>query len=784
MTADAGAVDASSALMLVESAGTGGIVERLAAVATIDSTFYALRASGDQDSLRRAQLRFPATSDASRVAAIVDGTYLFVYAVAPVGGVLAVDVKAPPAKPQAGDNPMTAAGDVQYFVLTPKGAAGLVRPAGAAVTAAWHPSSPALDGATPPRAVVAGEGNRPCLAGGEMPVELQTCRMNAKGSVQVSWSSYETIPTTSVDAVIAAVETAMTAYRDLGLDGAVIGANAPVRVIIREGDDTPTYKVAVSSVYIGSVTAGALGEADKALELKHELMHLVEDDGYAMIWGYWNADKHWWLEMAADVGTFFIDAAAEQRIASVYGRSSLNDMHTLIFQVSPFTWSNDEQYVQSLLVRANICDAGCPLTKASFVQAVNGGSYPYADSAKRAALRTNMDAWAQAILTGTIDGTTVAALASGTSTGDFLAVGVGKAGEVKFDTNSYPPQIAKDTGIITAVLKPDSVYPLLIASGATATEASGRDLGVGAPVMVRIAPGPEIYYQLDGGRITHADGTAELVLGPVQAGIGAPKLRIVAVAKAAEATFKATVEPADLQGDWLFTATSASGASVTGDPSCSESTSTDTGSGNTLSILNGLSQAAAGYGSYVATDPKSPGSLAWTLEKGQSMDKVGGEGGTYESTLVFGKDGALMHTVLVIPPPKATGDVAPPVGLLVMVPLAGGLVVRRRRRLGAILAMLLVGALVQGCMGVTIYGTITYDQTYTKLEYVARTGANTKPVWHLSGAKGPATADLTVIAVTTDESGKDTTETVHCVGTMAIVSGADSFKDGVIKPEK
>ncbi|NTW97783.1 MAG: hypothetical protein HGB28_04450, partial [Oscillochloris sp.] len=115
------AVERGGKLELIAADGAGWLVDQLDGVALRETPFYALQLSGADDSRQPVELRLPAAGPDSRVAALVDGSYLFVYGVEPAGSSLTIRVNVPPASPpDLGGDPIAVAGSVQYIVIGPR----------------------------------------------------------------------------------------------------------------------------------------------------------------------------------------------------------------------------------------------------------------------------------------------------------------------------------------------------------------------------------------------------------------------------------------------------------------------------------------------------------------------------------------------------------------------------------------------------------------------------------------------------------------------------------------
>lgn len=646
-----------------------------------------------------------------------------------------------------------------------------------------HAPPPGTPGAMQLHAVV----TVPCTAGGDIPVDLPRCRDNAAGSIRVTWTEDGLIDETVAAAVIEAADLGMTRYRDLGLTSAAIDRTNVLNIRVQPGDDSPMYSWKTGTIWIGAVAAkklvgsGVGVTTESRLELWHELFHWIEDEQYYMGWARINGDYTWWLETAAEVGVGLIDANGMERNASLYGRSTLDDMRTLVTQIAPYQWITSEQYGQALLLRANICDEGCPLTLASFVAAINAGTYPLQATDARAGVRRNMQRYATYLLTGRLPGLdTNAPLAAGVN-GDAIALVASKAAPWELRTTSYAPQVDKTAWTVTAPLAADSAYPLLVAGSPAASDATGTGLPPGQPAMLTVDPGVELVYVLADGKVRRHDGAKPLVITPIHANLGEPMVRLVAYTKGEPATLTARLEPIDLTGDWLFTLKGGrliSNTCPSEDDSASEVTDAD--------ILAQLMRWVAPRGSSTVPDAQQPGELEWTLGPGKNLRVEPGEPElTYEATVSVEPTRVVAHVELGIPRAGKGGAaiVGPALAAVVMLPL-GAFAIRHRRRVLAGLALLVMASLISGCAGFGISGTITADLAFTKLQSMGQKVPQKKPTWKVSGGSGTMILDLTIDIESTNAKGKVTKESQHCVAEIAIKAAGALYRDGVLKPPK
>ncbi len=626
-------------------------------------------------------------------------------------------------------------------------------------------------------------------------IEVENCRLAADGSVKVFWDDPALIDAATADALIDSTIEAMGRYEGLGLLAADISGINQVDIAVLPGDGSPSYSWRLGTISLGAEAAKQLAafSTSATLELWHELFHSIEDEEYTMGYGAIFGDSTWWLETAAEVGTFLIEPAAVTFEANLYGRSTLADMTTLIFSRSPLQWDTEE-YAQAQRVWASMCPSGCAFTRESFVAAINAGTYPLTDSATRTAFADGIERYAKYALTGELgDVATVLPFATGDRVGDHLAII--KAKDTKpwqLRSNSYAPQIDVGTGVIHAQIEADSIYPLLVASGTAGEGVTGGSYPPGQPAMLVVEPGAEYWYTVDGGAVQHHDGQSELVLGPLHSALGIGKVRFVAVAREAPATFTAHLDPVDLSGDWVFAASK----SKLVDSTCKESADLAKQI-QQKDVIGLLSQLAATKGTYV---PAKPDELTWDQQKPFKLDPKQPGGFFYVSDVQVNDEDIIAH--LEFSTEKIGKDAGMPIGLAVALVPFGLLSLVRRKRAAAFVAVLVIASLASGCVGVgDIKLSASADFRFTHLEWTggptaagaavgtAKTAKSKKKTkstkgdqsrWKLSGGQGKGVVDYTV-TISSGE-GKNTKETSdRCVLTFSFANGATVYPDNVVK---
>jgi hypothetical protein len=360
---------------LIASSAQGTLADALSRDFTIETPFYAIVA--DNDGRGRASLTLPAATPDSRVAVVIDTTYLAILDTQPVNGVLhveaAVTPKTLPDTPVPGT---TRDGSIHYVVLRAK--------SGSAASPAGTGSALGLNLA--PRRAYAAEASQTntymsCLA--LFTRSSQRCRTD--GRVYVMWLGEALLETTHVDAIIAQTSGIMKAYADKGFTAA--GSNASLWIVVDRSVSAPQYSIRSEVIYLPLDSATSISGDKARRELAHELFHWIQDEAYAMTAAALSGAKTWWLETTAENGVFLIDNRALEYNLHHYGQTTVNGA-MLGFQAAPFTWGrNDEaRYVHAQLLKVNMCEysTDCPISEKDMIWAINRGRYPLNDAAAQA----------------------------------------------------------------------------------------------------------------------------------------------------------------------------------------------------------------------------------------------------------------------------------------------------------------------------------------------------------------------------------------------------------------
>ncbi len=786
LSASAELLDSSGGLQMVSGQGQGSLAEALNQIFSVETGYYAVTAA--QDGRGHADLTFPARTQDSRVAVVIDDTYVTVLDVPPKDGKL--HVKGFIGPQQIPDPPpfgVARGGSRHYMVIGP--AAGGISPGSNMLARLLAPPVASAEG--PYRSCFGYPAPRP---GGYSTVPItEYCRTNAPGTIHVTWSSAIAFPEESADNVVRALEGLMQSYNAKKFSAANLQPSAPMIVVIDATINAPQYNPKNGVIYLPPDTATSAQGAGR-LELAHELFHWIEDEEYLATIAALSGPKSWWLEMAAENGVFLIDNTALDNNLTKYGQVAARDNVVLGLQVAPYAWawSEEARYVQAQLVKVNMCDSeACAISEAGFVAAINAGTYPFDSDDARTRLSRNLDDYARYLIGSAPERANTAiplgaAVSNGGSYGDTIHVSRTSRREFDISSSSYPPQTAEVAGkngpvgfTIKAAIEADGVYPLRVSNGAAAPNASGpRGPAPSWPVMLKIEPGTELFYRLGNGPPVYHNGKSELTLGPIHDKIGHPLVRVVAFARGKAGVINAKVEVIDLRGDWVLLPGQIRSNSVQCISTNPDSSSSDPTEFPKFATY--LSAAMAPKGSYVI---KEANELEFQLDPGMTLSDDPDDRSELEAIGLIGPDNIQGQLRFYAPKPEG-GMYASTLALTV---LPVGLVAWRvRRRAIRIAAVLMIGLLLAGCIGITMYGTIDTRYILDKAEYIGKGDKQGEPLWRISRGTGTSTIDFTieVEVAPVNEDDKPTKDTMKCTGSMQYDMVVEIYKDGVIKPDE
>lgn len=751
------ALEEGSGVELIASAAQGSLADALNQAFAIETPFYSVVA--EHDGRGRATLALPAAGPDSRAAVVIDNQYLAILDVRPADGVLRIDAFiAPKTLPDAPAPGIARNGSIHYVVVRPK-------PGSAASPAG---TSGVLGLNLAPRRAYAADVYRECGT---------LCRTD--GRIYLMWGLHVPLKSTDVGAIITQVDTLIQAYANKGLRAAQ--SRNPIYIAVVPGVRNPAYSTMNGTIYLPMDSVTSIFTDEGRRELAHELLHWIQDEEYAMTLAALSGAKTWWLETTAENGVFLIDNGALEYNLQHYGQTTVDRPAFLGFQATPFTWSrNDEaRYIHAQLLRVNMCTGdACAISEQGMIQAINSGTYPLNDTAFQAKIRANLDDYARYLVGAAPErtNTTISlhnVVLTGDTFGDVIWVKqniLGARQEFFLESSSDAPQIKQENPkdrpseyIINAPIDQGGVYPLQVISGGTGNPTW--------PVMLIIEPGIELLYRLDDEPVVHHKGDAQLVLGPIQATMGYRKVRVVALGRNETNTFKAAVRLVDLQGDWLLIPGDVRSNSVV----CSgDDASVDPAKLTQLSTT--LSAGMAQRGSYTWNGLNE---LAFVLEPGMTLTDDPDDHSQIEAIGLIGPDNIQGILRLVVPPP-ATGGAQPGVLLLVATP-SGVLAWRARRRVFLALTVLILGAFLAGCVGVSVHGSVDTRYVLGRLEYIGKGDAVGEPLWRIS--KGVATTDVDLtITVATEMIGDEQPQeqTTLCKGRIDHDIVVEIYKDGAI----
>jgi hypothetical protein len=769
---------------LEASAASGALLDAIGKKYAMDSPFYRAYGQGGNSGRGGATISFATANPASRLLAVIDGEFVVPLPAVPLNGAIALPVRLGPQ--DAGGLPWVGAGeagnDLRYVLVTPK------------MSAAPGEQPAAGRGVAGLAAPAAQDDYRAHCSNDDK--DLPPICFSPGGDVSVVWSRYllPDFPEDSGYKLALAVREIMKRYAAEGFEVAKFPVNHYVMLRVTGTGSTPAYSVQSQVLYIPLDIARNVvkGEVDHAL--MHELAHWIEHEAYWMWLRGFGSGFRWWIEMAAENMVMLLDPSYATLHLAKYGKQALPD-GTLVLQHAAYEWIWDEGYVQAHLVRVNMCDSSvCPFSKASFVDAINQGTYPLDDAGARLLVSGNQKDFARYLLGAAplvANKSATVAAQTGAEYSQYINVVKNVKGDFIIDRLGEAPQIVRvgdgmqSAATIRAPLERDGVYPLYLASGAGGNTAS-------YPVQLRVQPGVELMYRLGDGEPYYYDGKKELVIGPIHKTMGAPDLRLVAMGKTSGQVFQARVEVVDLQGAWLVTPKKVLQSSI----ACSNVKPGDTASldANSAATLHGWASAmgryaldASGKTLVWVKDPDAIAAISKTIDFQMSGTvDLGMDGMRLRANVdVPKKTNSLPLGLAWGPPADAPMEGAPPLalGLALVGPPAAVLSWRAsRKRLALVCMVAAIAVLVTGCLG--IYGTIGSDLVFTKMEYqggqetaVIKTSGfpTTMPLWVLNG-KGTYSTNVNVVVGT-----KDNPRTEVCAGSTEVEVEARIYKSARIQ---
>jgi hypothetical protein len=743
---------------------------------------YAYAVTAESVGPGRPTLRIPAGAPGSRLAMLVDNRYLGVLDVAPQDGQFVIDPRlAAPQSASPYPSPKAEEQASQYLVVIPK-QAGALRP-GAGGT--FKLASPLPAGA---------DGNS-CVA---ERFTLNHCWRNPESSVYVFWkddypAELKNQDYLRVGDVIKAVADIMKAYQSQGYAHAGISSSYRVDVVMDAGVSEPFYSPRSGNLYLPWDIASKIGDASSRCTLAHELFHWMEDEEYRMLAAYYSHPKSWWLETAAENGTFRLDAACIEKNLVGYGKVETEE-NMLAFQSRPLVWAGGEgaRYVHAQQLYLSICPgASCAMTPEAFVQAINSGTYPM-DSGALAAYEGAAGDTARyligaAPLSTRSDASIPPSAISGEGFGDYAILKKTSQGFV-MESGMTSSQFKKNGDQelkIEATLQKGGVYPLWVANGKGTPYAAKSATGL--PGVLKVEPGPAFWVKMDDKDPVLYKGDAPVVLGAISDQVGIGRLRIAAYAPAKDEAFRATLGIADLSGDWM---SAAPPHFVFKSGSCGDSSETDTSSLEKaesdpfLIILGGM-------GAFAKDPAVQDGShLIWQASQELPERTI------IESDVTLKPEMVELKYRIEIPKKEGDGQAFWLPGSAARPYLAGageprgpfqfggrgagwlllagvgvgslGLLrkpAELRRWLPAAVLLALSVVLLAGCAGFDFYGTIEGTYTFKKLEAIdpKDNPADTPPrTWKLSDGSGIVNMNITMVSTTTGEDGQEVTTESPC----------------------
>jgi len=769
-----------------------------------DSNFYQIIADGENDGTGSALFTVPAEKKIALLMEVFDDKYLAFTEIPIQNGEISVNIPIGSAETDSADESLSMNGNMRFSIIQ------------------FDPPTSSLETGHFASPIQAAD---PLSCGIDIKVESYSyqsvthtvdsfCRKNLSGTIRVMVYPKETpnITKEKIDPLVDIVESIMSTYQQKGFTAAVLkdAWQKRVSIIVESGSGDPYYSSANGLVHIPEDSLGSGYGKNLNYELAHELAHWVQDEAYNFTSSYWanlsglSSESKWWFETSAENMVFLYDTNAIERNLTTYGMTTPSTGNTP-FQFSPNQW-NDQLYLHAQLVKVFMCENeyACPVSEAGFVKAINEGTFPFEGDAI-SNIEKNMESYASyligdMVLSANSNIPKSNAIKTGSGYGEFITTKDDGKGGYSFSKTGYEPQmkeVSSEMGKkleIKALMEKGSVYPVTINSP------SGSNFGM--PLEVKISAGAPFLYQLGDDRVIYTDGTKEITLGPIHSVIGKQKLRIVAYAMNEPATFKATVQPLDLSGDWIVYSTGASGGDIQCDDD-SEGDSSETNYSETAmftSVYTSLPAAVTG----VFTPDNGQTGYTWTMSPGADM--TFGEDVALEinGSALIAKEGIRLQTKLTIPRKETNLTNSLPMlsgfGLISLITLFS---LHKKTRLVYTLMIIAGLILMTGCAGGFggMYGTLAADTTFTQLEAggdrTAQSIVQSLPGFSADDDSGPAawtnvkpkyvltgtavgTIDIKIITWSSDMVNGEVEQISTCSGTVNYGVIGMLFEDGNI----
>ena len=151
-----------------------------------------------------------------------------------------------------------------------------------------------------------------------------------------------------------------------------------------------------------------------------------------------------------------------------------------------------------------------------------------------------------------------------------------------------------------------------------------------------------------------------------------------------------------------------------------------------------------------------------------------------KGSVVIGPDNIQGRQRLAIDDP-AESD-AHPATVALAFPLIGALVWSSRRRIVLALVLLLLGALLAGCVGIGITGSAETNYKLTKIEYIGKGDVKGEPIWRISGGTSTTSIDLTAQVADPFSDKPPEEQVMQCKGQVETEMVIEIYKDGVFTP--
>jgi hypothetical protein len=511
----------------------GDLLDEIEQKYTLKSMFYHFAVQGTEDGVGWVELSFPTDDPNGRILAIVNGIYCFPLAEEPEEGQISVEALLGPE--EASEHPvetLVPGGDVRYALVSPKSE------------------------------MTAMQANQSTGLRFKEWANHFIC-VDDTSKISLAWLKTSSITREVGEAMLREIVRYRGDYAKLGFHAAKVTPKIYLRIIINNVFFNPAYAFQAKGMFLPDRFTYPFSDRERQA-IYHELFHWIEDWKYELHPSDKNKQtKLWWLEVAAENGTFLVDPGNIELNAKTYGRRVNSLGGPLGVQMSVLDWAKHDaaRYIHAQLFKVNMCDDHplCTMSQQEFVDAINSGETPILDVTMCDS--DSMDDYARYLLglkpdLLNHDIPIHPTIANGTAIGDLLWSK--RSTETSNDLSLVsalpnPPRVTLGTNElkVEARISPCAAYPLRVSNASTDPEE--KSLFPSWPVALTVDPGTRVLYRLGNDEPKEHDGSRPLVLQPISENLGVPVVRVVGLGEESQdVTMKAKIATVDLSGDWIF----------------------------------------------------------------------------------------------------------------------------------------------------------------------------------------------------------------------------------------